>query len=108
MIFTSIPFYANDGIYGICRETLLYYVTSGNDVQVLGSLCILATLLQTKGMQLLTFVRHFFSFLGTDLCCCFLIIHPFCAELDESMLDALGILPQRKQHKKLLLVCDDS
>lgn len=54
------------------RETLLYYVTSGNDVQVLGSLCMLATLLQTK-------------------------------ELDESMLDALGILPQRKQHKKLLL-----
>lgn len=28
--------------------------------------------------------------------------HP--AELDESMLEALGILPQRKQHKKLLLV----
>ena len=28
-------------------------------------------------------------------------------ELDESMLDALGILPQRKQHKKLLLVCHD-
>ncbi|GJU65280.1 hypothetical protein Tco_1247115 [Tanacetum coccineum] len=27
------------------------------------------------------------------------------AKLDESMLDALGILPQRKQHKKLLLVC---
>ena len=26
------------------------------------------------------------------------------AELDESMLDAIGILPQRKQHKKLLLV----
>uniref|UniRef100_A0A0A0KLS2 Uncharacterized protein n=1 Tax=Cucumis sativus TaxID=3659 RepID=A0A0A0KLS2_CUCSA len=25
-------------------------------------------------------------------------------ELDELMLDALGILPQRKQHKKLLLV----
>ncbi|XP_062093868.1 protein TRANSPARENT TESTA 9 isoform X5 [Humulus lupulus] len=54
------------------RETLLYYVTCGDDVQVLGSLCVLATLLQTK-------------------------------ELDESMLDALGILPQRKQHKRLLL-----
>ena len=25
-------------------------------------------------------------------------------ELDESVLDGLGILPQRKQHKKLLLV----
>nr|XP_027188555.1 protein TRANSPARENT TESTA 9-like isoform X3 [Cicer arietinum] len=54
------------------REVLLEYVTEGDDVQVLGSLSVLATLLQTK-------------------------------ELDESMLDGLGILPQRKQHKKLLL-----
>ncbi|KAM5553667.1 hypothetical protein ABKV19_025751 [Rosa sericea] len=54
------------------REALLSYLTSGNDVQVSGSLSVLATLLQTK-------------------------------ELDESMSDALGILPQRKQHKKLLL-----
>ncbi|XP_061990548.1 protein TRANSPARENT TESTA 9 isoform X2 [Rosa rugosa] len=54
------------------REALLSYLTSGNDVQVSGSLSVLATLLQTK-------------------------------ELDESMSDALGILPQRKQYKKLLL-----
>ncbi|XP_057429268.1 protein TRANSPARENT TESTA 9-like isoform X2 [Lotus japonicus] len=54
------------------REVLLAYVTNGDDLQVLGSLSLLATLLQTK-------------------------------ELDESMLDGLGILPQRKQHKKLLL-----
>ncbi|KEH32539.1 hypothetical protein MTR_4g127210 [Medicago truncatula] len=54
------------------RDVLLAYVTKGDDVQVLGSLSMLATLLQTK-------------------------------ELDESMLDGLGILPQRKQHKKLLL-----
>ncbi|XP_027363681.1 protein TRANSPARENT TESTA 9-like [Abrus precatorius] len=54
------------------REVLLAYVTKGDDVQVLGSLSVLATLLQTK-------------------------------ELDESMLDGLGILPQRKQHKKQLL-----
>ncbi|KAG8063993.1 hypothetical protein GUJ93_ZPchr0004g39941 [Zizania palustris] len=54
------------------REHLLSYITSGDDFQALGSLCLFATLLQTK-------------------------------ELDESMLDALGILPQRKQHKKLLL-----
>ncbi|XP_015900238.3 protein TRANSPARENT TESTA 9 [Ziziphus jujuba] len=54
------------------REVLLSYVTSGSEVQVSGSLSVLATLLQTK-------------------------------ELDETMLDALGILPQRKQHKKLLL-----
>ncbi|XP_073151832.1 protein TRANSPARENT TESTA 9 isoform X2 [Henckelia pumila] len=54
------------------REALLSYVSSGNDVQVSGSLIVLATLLQTK-------------------------------ELDESMVDALGILPQRKQHKKQLL-----
>lgn len=56
----------------VLREVLLAYVTKGNDVQVLGSLSVLATLLQTK-------------------------------ELDESMLDWLGILPQRKQHKKQLL-----
>ncbi|XP_029125832.1 protein TRANSPARENT TESTA 9 isoform X2 [Cajanus cajan] len=54
------------------REALLEYVIKGNDNLVLGSLSVLATLLQTK-------------------------------ELDESMLDGLGILPQRKQHKKMLL-----
>ncbi|KAG9449202.1 hypothetical protein H6P81_009167 [Aristolochia fimbriata] len=54
------------------RDILLSYIVSGDCIQVLGSLSMLATLLQTK-------------------------------ELDESMLDALGILPQRKQHKKLLL-----
>ncbi|EES08102.1 hypothetical protein BDA96_05G066000 [Sorghum bicolor] len=54
------------------REHLLSYITEGDDSQALGSLCLFATLLQTK-------------------------------ELDESMLDALGILPHRKQHKKLLL-----
>ncbi|GAU38004.1 hypothetical protein TSUD_205440, partial [Trifolium subterraneum] len=54
------------------RDVLLAYVTKGDDIQVLGSLSVLVTLLQTK-------------------------------ELDESMLDELGILPQRKQHKKLLL-----
>ncbi|CAA6653715.1 unnamed protein product [Spirodela intermedia] len=54
------------------RELLLSYIITGNDIQVLGSLSLFATLLQTK-------------------------------ELDESMLDGLGILPQRKQHKKLLL-----
>ncbi|EEF43020.1 protein TRANSPARENT TESTA 9 [Ricinus communis] len=54
------------------RDALLSYITNGDDLQVMGSLSVLATLLQTK-------------------------------ELDETMLDALGILPQRKQHKKLLL-----
>lgn len=58
--------------YSVLREALLSYITTGDDVQVSGSLSILATLLQTK-------------------------------ELEESMLDALGILPQRKQQKKLLL-----
>ncbi|XP_058207833.1 protein TRANSPARENT TESTA 9 isoform X2 [Rhododendron vialii] len=61
-----------NGLKTALREALLSYVTSGDDVQVLGSLSVLATFLQTK-------------------------------ELDETMLDALGILPQRKQHKKLLL-----
>ncbi|KAG6769387.1 hypothetical protein POTOM_025018 [Populus tomentosa] len=62
------------------RDALLSYITAGDDLQVLSSLSMLATLLQTK-------------------------------ELDETMLDALGILPQRKQHKKLLqqaLVGEDS
>ncbi|KAL2338692.1 hypothetical protein Fmac_013138 [Flemingia macrophylla] len=54
------------------RQILLEYVIKGNDNLVLGSLSVLATLLQTK-------------------------------ELEELMLDGLGILPQRKQHKKLLL-----
>ncbi|CAI0407281.1 unnamed protein product [Linum tenue] len=58
------------------RDILLSYVVSGNSQLVMGSLNVLATLLQTKAV----------------------------AELDEAMLDALGILPQRKQHKKLLLV----
>ncbi|KAI0518851.1 hypothetical protein KFK09_006287 [Dendrobium nobile] len=62
----------SNGLLVTLRGMLLSYVVSGNDVQALGSLCFLATLLQTK-------------------------------ELDESMLDGLGILPQRKQHKKLLL-----
>ncbi|CAI0407278.1 unnamed protein product [Linum tenue] len=57
------------------RDILLSYVVSGNSQLVMGSLNVLATLLQTKAV----------------------------AELDEAMLDALGILPQRKQHKKLLL-----
>ncbi|KAK3031959.1 hypothetical protein RJ639_037120, partial [Escallonia herrerae] len=60
------------GPHMVLRDVLLSYVTRGDDVQVLGSLSMLATLLQTK-------------------------------ELNESMLDALGILPERKQHKKLLL-----
>ncbi|XP_022996573.1 uncharacterized protein LOC111491772 isoform X4 [Cucurbita maxima] len=68
------------GIPDVGREALLSHITTGDDVEVLGALSVLATLLQTE-------------------------------ELDESMLDALGILPQRKQHKKLLLealVSEDS
>ncbi|GJU50444.1 hypothetical protein Tco_1219999, partial [Tanacetum coccineum] len=56
----------------LCKDALISYITSGDDTQVVGSLSVLATFLQTK-------------------------------ELDESMLDALGILLQRKQHKKLLV-----
>jgi hypothetical protein len=33
----------------MCREALLFYLTSGDDILVLGSLGVLATLLQTKG-----------------------------------------------------------
>lgn len=60
------------GSASVLRDALISYITSGDDMEVVGSLSLLATFLQTK-------------------------------ELDESMLDALGILPQRKQHKKLLL-----
>lgn len=37
------------GTHLMCREALLCYITTGDDVQVLGSLSVLATLLQTKG-----------------------------------------------------------
>ncbi|XP_076910280.1 protein TRANSPARENT TESTA 9-like [Bidens hawaiensis] len=69
---TSSSFQLSCSSASVLRDTLISYITSGNDMQVVGSLSLLATFLQTK-------------------------------ELDESMLDALGILPQRKQHKKLLL-----
>ncbi|KAJ8562465.1 hypothetical protein K7X08_011756 [Anisodus acutangulus] len=79
-ISSSLNSHPEDGIpqpdhgstYSTLRAALLSYITTGDDVQVSGSLSMLATLLQTK-------------------------------ELEESMLDALGILPQRKQQKKLLL-----
>lgn len=69
-------------------------------MQVVGSLSLLATFLQTKGCMLLNIVIYCHYFLIMDS-------HRISelSELDESMLDALGILPQRKQHKKLLLVC---
>ncbi|KAG1331952.1 Protein TRANSPARENT TESTA 9, partial [Cocos nucifera] len=82
------------------REVLLSYVSGGNDLEVLGSLSFLATLLQTKGQITFSFVL---------LCCLAILMHYLLTsmlsskELDESMLDGLGILPQRKQHKKLLL-----
>ena len=42
-------------------------------------------------------LHHYIVFWSLNVSCS--------VELDESMLDGLGILPQRKQHKKLLLVC---
>ena len=80
-----------------CREALLSHITTGDDVEVLGALSVLATLLQTEG-QINAVIQL------PSLRYSFLIMHPISVELDESMLDALGILPQRKQHKKLLLV----
>ncbi|XP_074280692.1 protein TRANSPARENT TESTA 9 isoform X2 [Silene latifolia] len=68
---TSLQDSSNDVQLSL-REVVLSYLNIGSDIQALGSLSLMATLLQTK-------------------------------ELEESMLDALGILPQRKQHKKLLL-----
>lgn len=33
----------------VCRDALLSYITTGDDVQVMGSINVMATLLQTKG-----------------------------------------------------------
>ncbi|XP_071729683.1 protein TRANSPARENT TESTA 9 isoform X2 [Rutidosis leptorrhynchoides] len=68
---SSVQHYCS-GSASVLRDALISYITNGDDMEVVGSLSLLATFLHTK-------------------------------ELDESMLDALGILPQRKQHKKLLL-----
>lgn len=84
--------------YDCCREVLLAYLTQGDDLEVLGSLRVLSTLLQTKGCATNISLCHH------GIYSCFLNIS-HSVELDESMLDGLGILPQRKQHKKLLLVC---
>ena len=52
--------------------------------------------------------KVFFLELFSFCCYWFLLLLSYwislLVELDEIMLDALGILPQRKQHKKLLLV----
>lgn len=96
---------------------MISYITSGDDVQVAGSLSVLATLLQTKGyiaemqisLHLLLITVSLPNSTSVKLTQLFLVAvsDQICTfvELDESMLDALGILPQRKQHKKLLLVC---
>lgn len=84
--------------YILClRETLLSYVTDGDDARALGSLSVLATLLQTKGNNNEVCVTNLFSI-------AIFLMNIYIVELDESMLDGIGILPQRKQHKKLLLV----
>lgn len=99
---------------------MISYITSGDDVQVAGSLSVLATLLQTKGyiaemqisLHLLLITVSLPNSTSVKLTQLFLVTvsDQICTfvELDESMLDSLGILPQRKQHKKLLLVCHSS
>lgn len=84
----------------VTRETLLQYISEGDDVQAQGSLFVLATLLQTKGIAILAVALYRFFSPFLVLTSYILIL----VELEESMLDAFGILPQRKQHKKLLLV----
>lgn len=44
-VYESIVFFDAE----FCREALLSFITCGDDVQVSGSLSLLATLLQTKG-----------------------------------------------------------
>ncbi|KAJ0592100.1 hypothetical protein HanHA300_Chr03g0080941 [Helianthus annuus] len=87
----------------VLRDALISYITSGDDMQVVGSLSVLTTLLQTKGCML--FIIHTVTcFMITYMLIIFFFFFFFeISELDESMLDALGILPRRKQHKKLLL-----
>lgn len=46
------------------RDALLSYITSGNDLQVLGSLSVMATLLQTKG-----FCTAIKACIAIDFCC---------------------------------------
>ncbi|KAA3485979.1 Protein CLEC16A [Gossypium australe] len=84
------------GLNKLLRETLLSYVTDGDDARALGSLSVLATLLQTKGNNDEVCVTNLFSI-------AIFLMNIYIVELDESMLDGIGILPQRKQHKKLLL-----
>lgn len=74
---------------------------------VLGSLSVIATLLQTKGYTTTNYSVTLLKWLLLSLATSSITVNslnPMFVELDESMLDALGILPQRKQHKKLLLV----
>ncbi|KAK4355412.1 hypothetical protein RND71_024383 [Anisodus tanguticus] len=113
-ISSSLNNHPEDGIpqpdhgstYSALREALLSYITTGDDVQVSGSLSMLATLLQTKGYisgLLSPYQKKWFVILFVQMLCPTLIRTFMPAELEESMLDALGILPQRKQQKKLLL-----
>ena len=47
LIFSS---YLLSYVVLVTRETLLQYISEGDDVQAQGSLFVLATLLQTKGI----------------------------------------------------------
>lgn len=60
---------------------------------------MLTTLLQTKGflLRIIQLLLPLFSIVV-------ILLVSLVVELDATMLDALGILPQRKQNKKLLLV----
>lgn len=81
---------------------MLSYITGGDGSQALGSLCLFATLLQTKGvLNIFSSDYRYHCGFPRNIT---IQVHVGFSELDESMLDALGILPQRKQHKKLLLV----
>jgi len=50
------------------RETLLQYISEGDDVQAQGSLFVLATLLQTKGIGSgIVIVQILLAFSGIDV-----------------------------------------
>lgn len=86
-----------------CRKTLLSYLLCNDDKLVMASLCLSVSFLQNEGTTYGASTSTSWS-CAKIMDCDWLSIHSFGTALDESLLDALGILPRRKRHKKLLLV----
>ncbi|KAG6518012.1 hypothetical protein ZIOFF_021413 [Zingiber officinale] len=87
----------NCGLHITLRELLLAYIIGGDELQIMGSLSLLATLLQTNGQNMAEFSIAYCCHASTLKCILYI------TDLDESVLAGLGILSQRKQHKDLFL-----